>query len=410
MPLFLVTGRWLCATSWQLVATFQRNSCSPPPFQSPRPACGLRFVVLLRHQSRIRCVDDDDVVESDGRDQMVGRGPHDASATVHADERRVDRVASPILGRSRASDCQLPTSSQPNGRQDATFLARSITAKSIDFVLWRELMRRTAAKSGVSTAAAMRSRCASMSGSNCAARASMCASPSTRRCRSSRRPSGGESTPRPSSRRAFRGTSRLRTRHRRPALAALDVSVTHRRVGRRNARTAPAGRARIDDVHRTRHGRAERLCGADVVIGRHHQHGCIGVLPQNLQRGPADARRRVPAARFQQNIVAGHGRHLTVRLLREPLVRHNPCAIGCDQRSNALHSRLKERVRPGQRQKLLRQIPTALRPEARAGSAGHDNSVKHGIEEIERWRDWGMKGGRRSAGLSSFLDEPTSTG
>ena len=159
-------------------------------------------------------------------------------------------------------------------------------------------------------------------------------------------------------------------------IAHLDVAV----AGLGAVRADPDG----DDVAAARRLRRERqdrrvlVLVGDVVIGGEHHADGVGIDARDPRGGPPDAGRRVAPDRLGEDVLRRE-REIRPRGRGEALGRHDEHVLFGDRLRHAPNGRREERlVTAGERQELLGSIGARERPEAGAGSTGHDDRERAG--------------------------------
>ena len=169
----------------------------------------------------------------------------------------------------------------------------------------------------------------------------------------------------------------------------MDVPKYLRRIRRLDPKRHDPPRRRIDQRRRLPNRRLKSFRRPNHMVGRHHDHRRIRIVAAYQQRRQPDARRRIALARLADDRRRRQFRQLLADRLHQPLVRDDQPPLLRHQIAQPIDRLPQHRLLAHQLQQLLRRIVPTRRPKPRAGPAGHDDCVKHGLGTRGlRARDW----------------------
>ena len=122
----------------------------------------------------------------------------------------------------------------------------------------------------------------------------------------------------------------------------------------------------------------------DPVVGRGHNHCRIGIFGEQFEKSIGYARCRVPAVRFQKNILRRNAGKLPEYDIFVNLARDYENVFGRQDFGKTVEGLLKKSPsRPGDIQKLLGHTAAAYGPESAADTTRHDHTVTttHGYRD-----------------------------
>jgi len=130
--------------------------------------------------------------------------------------------------------------------------------------------------------------------------------------------------------------------------------------------------AALRDPRRLAQRTGERLLVSDEMIGRQHQRHLVR-LAAGEHRGQPGRDGGRARQRLAEDVVLGKAGQLLARRSHVRLGGDDVDVIGLQQRSQPAGGLLQQARLAGQVEQLLRRPPPRQRPEAGAGSAGHDD-------------------------------------
>ncbi len=160
-------------------------------------------------------------------------------------------------------------------------------------------------------------------------------------------------------------------------LAAFDISETLGGIRRTNAKRDDATGGLRDETCGVINRAAKELGGLNRVVGRQHDHRCIGIVLRHVQSRQADARRGVTTTRLGENRARWKIGTLRCDLFGQVRACGNHYTLGRHETLEPFDRSLQHRSIAEQMQQLLGIRLATLGPEPTPRTSSHDHSMQH---------------------------------
>ena len=160
-------------------------------------------------------------------------------------------------------------------------------------------------------------------------------------------------------------------------LGLLDVAIFNRWPGGGDAQCDQV--VILGDVERGGNGGAKHLRVADVMVGREHRHGSVGVARGQMDGGQPNGWCRAASLRLDNEILRGDVAYLFRQHTGMLFTGNHQDLFRAEKRGEPFHRDLEHALVGIKAQRGLGQALAAQRPQARPRAAGHNQGIIHGL-------------------------------